>query len=231
MSLPKQSLPIFNLTVPSTGKKVTYRQFTIREEKVMAQAKESDDLSVIKNAVIEVIKLCVPGIAVDELSLFDVEYIVTKIRSKSVGERIDLNMLCDIDAAHRPIPARIDLEKAEVKFPEGHKKKIELFDGTGVVMRYPTISDLDAIEDMDLIDAVIMCIDYIYTADEIFYAKEQTKEELRDYIESLTEEQFEKIDDIFFRRMPVFEYELKYTCSDCGHEHKKLIKGLASFFT
>jgi hypothetical protein len=231
MSLPKQILPIFSLTVPSTQKKVQYRQFTIKEEKIMAQAKESDDLEVIKNAVKEVIKLCVPSVDVGTLSLFDVEYMITKIRAKSVGERIELNMLCDKDEKHRPIPAVVDLEKVEVKFPEGHSKKIELYQGTGVVMRYPTLNDLDAIEDMDIIDAVVMCIDQIYTTEEVYQAADQTKEELRDYVEGLTEAQFEKIEQTFFRKMPVFEYELQYKCLECGHEHKKMIRGLASFFS
>ncbi|MHB8123667.1 MAG: T4 family baseplate hub assembly chaperone [Desulfuromonadaceae bacterium] len=230
MSLPKPILPIFNLVVPSSGKRVNYRQFTVREEKMLVQAQESDDIHTIATAVKEIIRACVEGVIIDTLSLFDVEYIVTKIRAKSVGEKIDLRLPCEADPTHEKIPVRVNLDELEVKFPEGHSNKIELWENTGVVMRYPTLDDLQAYETADGVEAIIMCIDYIYTAEEVMYAKDHTKEELVDWLESLTDEHTDRIEQTFLKTMPVLKYDLEYTCPQCGHKHKKYIKGLASFF-
>jgi hypothetical protein len=230
MSLPKQILPIFNMVVPSTKKKVTYRQFTVREEKMLVQAQQSEDIAVIANAAKEIIRTCVTGVKPEELALFDVEYIMTKIRAKSVGEKIDLTLKCEKDESHHPIPARVELDKIEVKFPDGHTKNIELYAGNGVVMRYPTIDSLIEFEEMDGMEAIATCIESVYTPEEVFYTKDQSKQEVMDFLESLTKEQVDKIDDLFFKRMPVYEYVLEYKCSDCGHEHKKIVKGLSNFF-
>ena len=229
--LSRQSLPIFSLVIPSTKQKVSYRPFTVREEKILAQAQQSDDLDVIGNAIKEVIKLCITDIKnVDELALFDVEYIMTKIRSKSVGEYIDLNMSCDKVPSHNKTPVRVNLETIEVTVPEGHEKKIALYDDVGVVMKYPTIKDLQAFEEMDGLEATIACLDYIYTSEEVYYAKEQTKEELKEFFNNLTEKQILKIEENFFKKMPYLEYTIKYDCIECGHHHEKTIKGLSNFF-
>lgn len=231
MSLPKQVLPIFSLVIPSTKQKINFRPFTVREEKVLAQAQLSEDINVISNSIKEIIKNCCEGIKnVDELALFDVEYIITKIRSKSSGEYIDLKMPCDIDSSHERTPVRINLETLEVHFPEGHETKILLFEDVGVQMKYPTLSDLEKFEEASGLDAIILCTDSIFTSEEIFYAKEQTKEELEEFYNNLTKQQIEKIEDKFFKRMPRFEYNLEYECITCGHKHKKLIKGLSNFF-
>lgn len=230
--LPKQQLPIFTLVVPSTGKKVKFRQFTVREEKMLIQAQSSDDLGVISNAVKEIITACVDGIKdVEQLALFDVEYIMTKLRAKSVGEAIDLNMPCEIDENHRRIPIRIDLEKVEVTIPKGHNKKVPLYNDVGVVMKYPTLSMLEEFETVDGVESIIMCIDYIYTQEEVFQSAEQTKEELTEFIQGLTKAQFDLIEETFFKTMPKFEYEFVYKCGECGHDHKKVIKGLSNFFS
>lgn len=228
--IPKQTLPVFNITIPSTKKQAKFRQFTVKEEKMMLQAQETEDVSVIANTVKEILGICLQGVEVESLSLFDLEYAITKIRSKSTGEIIELNMKCDVDASHPRIPALINLENAEVTFPAGHEKKIELYDGTGVIMRYPTIDDLANLEGKEQLDAIAMCIESVYTTEEVYYASEQTPQELREYLESLTEPQVKKIQEKFFDTMPVFKYELEYKCKECGHQHKKTIKGLSSFF-
>lgn len=230
VALPKQVLPIFQITVPSTGKRYNFRQFTVKEEKMMAQAKESDNIEVIVNTVKEVIKHCVDGLDVEKLALFDVEYIITKIRSKSVGEKIDFEMYCDESSKHPTIPVRVDLDKVEVTIPPGHSKNVNLYDQTGVIMKYPTLSDLPKLENMTSFDAIVMCIDQIYTAEEVFEASDHTHEELVEFILGLTEQQKEKIQQSFFDTMPVFHTTIEYKCSECGHQHKKTIRGLASFF-
>ena len=231
MSLPKPLLPIFELTVPSTKKRVKFRQFTVREEKVLVQAQQSDDLSIIANSVKEIISACVTGIDnVEDLTLFDVEYIMTRIRSKSVGEVIDLTMPCDADETHKRIPVRIYLDKIEVDFPAAHSKKIDLYDDVGVMMRYPSIKDLNLFENISGVDAIISCLDYIFTAEEMFLASEQTREELTEFFDGLTKKQIEKIDEVFFQNMPVFKHDIEYVCHECGHKHSKTIRGLSNFF-
>lgn len=231
MALPKPALPIFNLKVPSTGKTVKYRQFTVREEKAMIQAQQSEDLEIILNAVKEIISACVTGIDdVDELALFDIEYLITKIRAKSVGEKIELRLLCDIDETHTPTPVLVDVDRIEVKFPEGHTKTIPLYDDVGVVMKYPNIKTAQNIGNLDGLDLIVSTIDYIYTADEVFHSKDSTKEELLEFLNNLTITQIEKIEQSFLKTMPTYTHTLTYKCKDCGYEHQKTIKGLASFF-
>lgn len=232
MPLPKPQLPIFNLEVPSTGQRVTFRQFTVREEKVLIQAKEHDDINIMKNAIKQIIASCVSGLeSVDDLTLFDVEYILTKIRAKSVGEIVELSMPCDADPTHDRINVRINLDTIQVTKPEGHSKTVLLYDDVGVCMRYPSIDDVDKLEGLSEFDAIILCLDYIYTGNEVFLAKEQTREELVEFLESLTQKQVEKIDEVFFRKMPEYKHEFTYKCPKCAHEHSKVVKGLSNFFT
>lgn len=231
MSLPKQTLPIYSLKIPSSGKTVNFRQFTVKEEKAMIQAQESEDIKVITNAVTEIILACVPSLkSLDELALFDIEYIITKIRAKSIGESVDLMMLCDVDSEHKRTPVSIDIDRIEVTFPEGHSKTIPLYNDVGVVMRYPSLKDLNKVETLDGLSTIVSCIDHIYTAEEIFDAKDQSREELVDFVNSLTLPQIEKIEKTFFNTMPVYKYDIHFKCIDCGHEHTKVVKGLANFF-
>lgn len=232
MALPKPQLPIFSLEVPSTKEKVSFRQFTIREEKVLLQAKAHDEIGVMKNAIKQIISSCVTGISnIDDLTLFDVEYILTKIRSKSVGEIVDLSMPCDVDETHEKSFVRINLDTIKVQIPEGHSKTVPLYDDVGVTMRYPSIDDVESIEGLSEFDAIILCLDYIYTSEEVFLAKDQTKQEITDFLESLTQNQIQKIDDVFFSKMPEYKHEFEYVCPTCNHKHSKVIKGLTNFFT
>lgn len=231
MGLPKQEHAIYNLRIPSTGKTVKFRGFTVKEEKILALAQQTKDDETIINAIKNVITACIEGkLDVNSLALFDIEYIITQIRAKSVGEVIQLLMPCKTDPTHEKTPVAIDISKIEVKFPPGHNKKIPLFGNVGVVMRYPTIGELTKFEEADGLSAVLMCIDYIYTDTEMMYAKDQTHEELIEFLEGLSKNQFNKIENDFFKTMPTYNYEFEYTCAACGTVHKKVIKGLSNFF-
>lgn len=237
MALPTNVAPTYTLTIPSTKKQVKYRPFVVRDEKALLIAQQSEDVGVMLDTVKAVIKSCVVDtIDVDVLASFDVEYIFTQLRAVSVGEVVELIFQCDdcTDEKARAL-VNVDLRKLQVNIPEGHTNKIQLFDDVGVVLKYPTVETIKKLEtddgtDIDIIfDIVIDCIDYIYTSDEIFYAKEQTKEELTDFINNLSPDQFEKI-QTFFKTMPTLRQDITYTCPVCNKVHNKYMEGLSSFF-
>ena len=232
MALPKQQLPIFSTVIPSTKQKIKFRGFTVKEEKSLLLAQESEDPDTIVNAVNEILSACIQDkIDVLNLATFDIEYLMTHIRAKSVGETVKLRMPCDVNPDHKRTNIEIDISKIEVRIPEGHSKVIKLYDDVGVTMKYPTIHTILEVEKATGLEVIAMCMENIFTSEEVFPAEEQTKEELMYFLEGLTKAQVEKIENEFFEKMPSFEFEFEYKCQDCGAEHKKIIKGLANFFT
>ena len=240
MALPMMNTPTYNLVVPSTKKTIKYRPFLVKEEKSLLIAQQSEDLTVMVDTLKSVITSCViDKIDVDTLASFDIEYLFTQIRAKSVGELIDLMFPCDMDHGDENEKARvkisIDLTQLQVEVPENHTTKIELFDDVGVVMKYPSISIMQRLEgleenDIDKIFSVIAdSIDFIYQGDEIFYAKEQKSEELLQFLNNLTSEQFIKVQG-FFSSMPRIKKEVQYKCPVCSREHTKVLEGMQSFF-
>jgi hypothetical protein len=231
MTLPKPQHPIFTTKIPSIGQVVKFRGFTVKEEKTLLLAQETKDTAVIVEAIKAILDSCFDGkVKVSELAYFDVEYLISVVRSKSVGEVIELNLPCDVDVGHRRALTSIDISKVTVSTPEGHTKNILLYDDVGVIMRYPTIDEITKFEELDSLVSVAKCIESIYTNDEVFDAKDQTEAELVDFLSSLTAAQLKKIEDGFFKTMPSYEHVVQYKCPECGKEHKKLVKGLASFF-
>jgi hypothetical protein len=232
MILPKQQLPMYATVIPSTKQRIKYRGFTVREEKQLLIAQESDDVDVIFSVIREIIAACVEGdVDVERLAVFDVEYLMTQIRAKSVGEVVTLNMPCEIDPTHKTALVPIDLTKIEVDFPPNHQTAIVLFDDVGVQMKYPTIGDIAKMENASGIERVRICIQSIFTDQEVFDAADQTPGELTEFIESLTQPQLQKIEDQFFKTMPTYIHEFEYKCPECGHVHKRLVRGISNFFT
>jgi hypothetical protein len=240
MSLPIMSTPTYNLVVPSTGASVKYRPFLVKEEKALLIAQQSEDVTIMVDSLKSVIKSClIDKVDVDKLATFDLEYIFTQIRAKSVGEVIDLLFPCDNDHGEDNDKARvkisIDLTKLEVVKVPSHTNKIELFGDVGVVLKYPTLDIMKQLEnlngnDLDAVFSVVAeSIDYIYQGDEIFYGKEQKKEELIQFLNNLTSEQFVKVQE-FFSTMPRISKEVEYGCPVCGKQHKKVLEGMQSFF-
>ena len=240
MALPMNATPIYTLQIPSTKKEFKYRPFLVKDEKALLVAQQSEDIGVMLDTVKEVIKSCAKTeIDVDALASYDIEYIFLQMRSNSIGEIVQLIFACDTDHGEDNDKARstvsINLQDVKVEESDNHTNKITLFGDVGIVMKYPNLSVLKRIEttsdeDFDvLFDIVSDCIDYIYSADEMFPAKEQSKQELIEFLNNLTSEQFEKIQQ-FFRTMPALRVYLKYTCPVCGREHDKYMEGLQSFF-
>lgn len=237
MKLPMNATPVYTLTIPSTGKEFKYRPFLVRDEKSLLIAQQSEDPVVMLDTLKDVLKACAKSpIDVDALASFDIEYIFTQLRSVSVGELVDLVFRCDTcETPDAVAKVTVNLKEIKVETPEGHTNKFKLFDDVGIVMKYPTVETLRKIEEMGddeleaVFDVTIDCINYIYNAEEVFPAHEQTKEELREFLDNLTSDQFEDI-QVFFRSLPRVRSYIKYTCPVCQKEHNKFMEGISSFF-
>lgn len=238
MALPVLQTPVYSLKIPSTGKEIKIRPFLVREEKALLIAQQSDDLNIMIDTIREVAGSCIKDttINVDNLAIFDLEYIFTQLRARSVGEYVELLFACDdCESPEAVAKLSLDLTKIDIKRTEGHDKKIGLFGDVGIVMKYPNIKTLVALEKVkqgdieSIFDVVIDSVDYIYSGDEVFHAKEQTRQELNDFLNGLTQEQFKKI-EVFFASMPKLQEQVKYTCPVCKKEHDKVLEGVESFF-
>lgn len=241
MALPIQSTPIYKLIVPSTGKEFKYRPFLVKEEKALLIAQQSEDQKVMADTLKGIIHSCAKSeIDLTNLATFDLEYIFTQLRSKSVGEKVELVFGCDEphtgeDLKKSKVKIIIDLSKIEISKDENHTKKIELFDGIGVIMKYPTIDVLNGLESLEgenideIFELISNCIETIYTPTELFHVKEQTQEEVIDFLNNLTSDQFQKIQE-FFRTMPKLTYKINYSCPVCKKKHSQTLGGLQNFF-
>lgn len=237
MPLPKPPVPTYELKVPSNDKTIKYRPFLVKEEKVLLIALESQDEKQIENAVLDILKGCIltRGIKVEELAIFDIEYIFLKIRSKSVGEVVSMKVTC-LDDNETVVDYELNLDQVEVQKPEGHTNKIDLGEGMGMVLKYPGINqfvstqivgkDLTATE---VFDAIVDSVHQIYTADEVFEAKTTPRKELVDYVDSLTTKNFEQIQE-FFNTMPKLSHSFKVINPKTGVESEYTIEGLSNFF-
>ena len=240
MALPMMNTPTYNMVVPSSGVSVKFRPFLVKEEKALLIAQQSEDLMIMVDTLKSVVKTCVmEDIDANKLATFDLEYMFTQIRAKSVGEIIELIFPCDNDHGEDNEKARvkvsIDLTTLQVEKDPNHVAKIDLFGDVGVVMKYPTIDIMKKLESLDednldkIFDVVALSVDYIYQGEEIFYAKEQKHEEVLQFLNNLTSDQFLKIQS-FFATMPRIKKEIEYTCPVCQKQHKKMLEGMQSFF-
>jgi transcription elongation factor Elf1 len=236
MALPKMSTPFYKVNVPSTGQQITFRPFLVREEKALLLAQQSEDVDVMTTTLKEIIQNCVKEpIEVDRLAVFDVEYLFTQIRAKSVGETVDLIFTCGhCNENGNRVNISVDLTKIEVQKDPNHSSRIHLFGNTGVTMRYPGLDTFKKAhgkeEDINAVmEVVIDCIETIYNDDEVFYAKEQTREELEEFVMNLTKGQFDKIEE-FFVSVPKFKKEIEFDCPVCKAHNVTLLEGTASFF-
>jgi rubrerythrin len=237
MALPINSTPTYTLTIPSTEKLVKYRPFLIKEEKSLLIAQQSEDPMVMVESLKDVIKSCIKDeVDVDKLATFDLEYIFTQIRAKSVGEIVELFLKCDTCTDEKAVAkVNIDLTTIKVEKSAEHTNKIELFDDVGIQLKYPTMDVIKKLESANQSDIesvfgiVVDCIDFIYTSSEVFHAKEQTKQELMEFLNNLTSDQFIKVQK-FFETIPRLKQEITYACPVCGKVHNKVLEGLNSFF-
>lgn len=235
MALPKQSTPIYNTIIPSTEEKINFRPFLVKEEKALLLAQQSEDINVMVDTIKSVLKDCIKSDTdINKLAIFDIEYIISQIRAKSVGEISELIFTCDVCTDPKAkVKIEFDLTKLKVTKNPNHNKKVSLFDDVGVVMKYPTINTVRKLDNGDmsvdeLFSLIVDSIEYIYDSNEIYYTKEQTVDEVIEFINNLTQEQFGKIQE-FFETMPKLRQEVSYTCPVCGRVHNKYLEGIESF--
>jgi hypothetical protein len=240
MALPMMSAPTYTMVVPSSGLTVKFRPFLVKEEKALLIAQQSEDVKVMVETLKNIIISCVQDkLDAAKLATFDLEYMFTQIRAKSVGETIDLIFPCDDDHGEMNEKARskvsIDLTKIVVDKNPEHSNKIDLFGDVGVVMKYPTIDVMKKLEALEtdnidkVFDIIAGSIDYVFQGEEIFYGNEQKHEELVQFLNNLTSEQFMKVQK-FFETMPRIKTEVEYNCPVCGKHHHKVLEGMQSFF-
>ena len=244
MALPKIDVPIYNVKLISTGKSIRFRPFTVKEEKLFLMANESEDVQAIIDATKQVLHNCIlDEVDIEALPVFDIENIFLNIRARSVGEIINLRYKCNNDVkdegseethkCNHIVDIELNVLEIEPTFNEKNDKKIEITDKMGFVMKFPSLEMLrnfTATSEVDaILDLTVGCIDYIYDDENIYYAKDSTKEELVDFIESLMSKDLEKI-KVFFDTMPKIKKDVEFKCSKCGHEETIEIEGIESFF-
>ena len=247
MGLPTIAVPQYTLTIPSTKKEVKYRPFLVKEEKILLLAMESEKSEELITATKTIITNCVYGdINVDEMPTFDVEYIFLQLRGKAKGEVLDLKYKCP--KCEQDIIIDINIDDIAIRRNKEHTKDIKLNEELGVVMKYPNLSLQSKIIEVEdkpeverLFETMIACIDYIYDKETTYPSKDHTEKEMVDFLESLTDKQFQKISK-FFETSPVLKHDIELYCKnkgkvpkgekkkECGYKEKITLEGLNSFF-
>ena len=242
--LPKIDVPIYETKLISNGQTIRYRPFLVKEQKLFLMAAESDDVNDTINAIKQVIQNCVlDDIDVENMATFDIEHLFIQLRARSVSEIVQLNYNCnntvkDDEGKSKVCGGKVsfDLNVLEIQPQknEKHTNKIAINDKMGIVMKYPTFKtvnklDVNSNDMQQILEIIIGCIDYIYDDEKIFYAKDSSKEELIDFVENLTQNELEKIQQ-FFDTLPKFKKDLQFKCGKCGYEEDIVVEGIQNFF-
>jgi hypothetical protein len=238
MPLPKVSTPTYELELPSTGKKISYRPFLVKEEKVLIIAMESEDPKQIANAVKTVISNCIltKGVKVDNLSTFDIEYLFLNIRGKSVGETVEVMITCPDDGETK-IPIEINLDDIQVHTSKEHSRDIKLDSNLTLRMKYPSLnefiknnfSNISTVSVDDTFDLVSSCMEQVYSEEESWSASDCSKKELLEFLDQLSPSQFKEIEK-FFETMPKLSHTITFTNPKTKVENEVVLEGLSDFF-
>ena len=238
MPLPKIATPTYELELPSTEQTVKYRPFLVKEEKLLVLALETEDTKQITTAIKTVLKSCVltKGIKVEQLPTFDIEYLFLNIRGKSVGEELEVKVICP-DDEKTEVPITIDLDEVKVQKSEGHNNQLKLDDTLMMEMRYPSLDQFiknnfdfkDENQMEQSFDLIGSCIDKIYNEEEVWATADCTKKEVKEFLESMNSSQFKDIEK-FFETMPKLSHTIKVKNPKTKVESEVVLEGLASFF-
>ena len=239
MPLPKVNTPTYELVLPSTGKKVKYRPFLVREEKILIMALETEDNKQITQAVVDILTECIltKGIKFENLSTFDIEYLFLNIRAKSVGETVEVNIICP-DDNKTSVTVSIDIDSIKVKKNRKHKNIIKLDDNLSLKLKYPSLdqfigSNFESKDDQSIkstLKVITSCIDVIYTEEESWVGSDSTEKELEEFIDQLNTKQFQLIEE-FFNTMPKLSHPVKVKNPITEVESTVVLEGLAAFFS
>jgi len=236
MALPTMDLPTHELEIPSNKKKIKFRPFLVKEEKVLLLALESDNEKNIRDAVLNLLKGCISTrIKLENLATFDLEYIFLNIRAVSVGEVVEINVTCQDDEKTQ-VKYSLNLTNVQVNFPDGHSNKIMLTNDTGVMMKYPSFDRFvenqfqqKEVNEDTVIEIIGESIDQIFQGEEVFDSSTTTPKEFIQFVESLTNAQLEKLQE-FFETSPRLEHKFTVKNPKTDVESEYTISGLASFF-
>ena len=240
MPLPKINTPTYELVLPSNGKKIKYRPFLVREEKILIMAMESEDMKQITNAIVQILSDCIisKDVKVESLSTFDIEYLFLNVRGKSVGETVEVNITCP-DDGETQVEMVIDIDSIKVQKTKGHKNIIKLDDNLSMKLKYPSLeqfveNNFEVAETQSSVgqslSMITSCIEMVYNNDESWEATDCTKEELEEFIEQLNTKQFKEIEN-FFTTMPKLSHTIVVKNPNTGVESEVVLEGLASFFS
>ena len=240
MPLPKISTPTYELELPSTGKKIRYRPFLVREEKILIMALESEDTKQISNAVVQILSDCIAtkAVKVSEISTFDIEYLFLNVRAKSVGETVEVNVTCP-DDGETQVQMEINIDDIKVQKDPNHTNIVKLDDTLSMKLKYPSLeqfveNNFEVTEDGSDVNKslsmITSCIDVVYDEEESWNASDCTKKELEEFVEQMNTKQFKEI-ETFFVTMPKLSHTIKVKNPKTKIESEVVLEGLASFFT
>lgn len=238
--LPKIDIPIYETKLISNGEVIRFRPFLVKEQKLFLMAGESDDPKETVRTIKQVLTNCIlDDVDVENMATFDIEYIFLQLRARSVGEIANLRFTCNNNISETEKcgnNVKIDVNVLEIdpQKNKDHTNKIQITDKVGVVLKYPTFNSLD-ISNLDtenieqILEIIVSCIDYVYDADSVYYAKDTPKQELVDFIENLKQADLEKI-SVFFNTLPKIKKDVDFQCEKCGYKEVLTLEGIQSFF-
>ena len=240
MPLPKINTPTYELVLPSNGKKIKYRPFLVREEKILIMAMESEDMKQITDAIVQILSDCIlsKDVKVESLATFDIEYLFLNVRAKSVGETVEVNITCPDDGETR-VEMSIDIDSIKVQKNKNHKNIIKLDDDLSMKLKYPSLeqfveNNFETAETNSEVgqslSMITSCVEMIYNAEESWEASDYSKKELDEFIEQLNTKQFKEIEK-FFTTMPKLSHTVSVKNPNTKVESEVVLEGLASFFS
>jgi len=234
MALPKVTAPRHVLTVPSTGEEISYRPYLVKEEKVLMMAMESNNQQQIVRAIVDTIKSCTEDrVDANNITTFDLEYIFLQLRTKSVGEATTVRMKCS--ECEEMNDVKVDLASIEAPVVNKEKRIVKISDDISIQLKYPMVRDAmngstgESVTE-SVFDAIMFSLDKIFYNEEILEAKDHSKQELMEFIESMNSEQFEKLGQEV-GKLPALSKTVQYDCVKCSHHNEKELKGLSNFFS